>query len=495
MTPQELKSSILQLAIQGKIVEQRPEEGTGEELYQQIQAEKKRLIQEGKIKKEKPLPEIAEDEVPFEIPEGWKWVRLGDVASVLGGKRIPAGRTLTTENTGYKYIRVSDMKNGSVSIDSLLYVPSDIYPSISRYIINKEDVYITVAGTIGRVGKIPQQIDGSNLTENADRLVFQFLDQDWLIRCLESQLIQQQIIDATTKVGQPKLAIKRIQELLLPLPPVAEQKRIVAKIEKLLPYLDRYEKAWNRMEEFNRRFPVDMQKSILQMAIQGKLVEQRPEEGTGEELYRQIQAEKQALIKAGKIKKEKPLPEIAEDEVPFEIPEGWKWCRLLDLCSLIGDIDHNMPKSVDKNHGVLFLSAKDLLDDGSINYIDNVKYISNEDYDRLSRKVKPQLGDIVYSRIGACLGKARTVKSEVKFLVSYSCCIIRSIQIDVDYLRYYLESPIILAHSVKARQSIGVPDLGMGEIKKYFIALPPLAEQKRIVERLEELLPVCERLK
>lgn len=495
MTPQELKSSILQLAIQGKLVEQRPEEGTGEELYQQIQAEKKRLIQEGKIKKEKPLPEIAEDEVPFEIPEGWKWVRLGDVASVLGGKRIPAGRTLTTENTGYKYIRVSDMKNGSVSIDSLLYVPSDIYPSISRYIINKEDVYITVAGTIGRVGKIPQQIDGSNLTENADRLVFQFLDQDWLIRCLESQLIQQQIIDATTKVGQPKLAIKRIQELLLPLPPVAEQKRIVAKIEELLPYLDRYEKAWNRLEDFGSRFPVDMQKSILQMAIQGKLVEQRPEEGTGEELYQQIQAEKQALIKAGKIKKEKPLPEITEDEIPFEIPEGWKWCRLLDLCSLIGDIDHNMPKSVDKNHGVLFLSAKDLLDDGSINYIDNVKYISNEDYDRLSRKVKPQLGDIVYSRIGACLGKARTVKSEVKFLVSYSCCIIRSIQIDVDYLRYYLESPIILAHSVKARQSIGVPDLGMGEIKKYFIALPPLAEQKRIVERLEELLPVCERLK
>ena len=237
--PADMQKSILQMAIQGKLVEQRPEEGTGEELYRQIQAEKKRLIQEGKIKKEKPLPEIAEDEVPFEIPEGWKWVRLGDVASVLGGKRIPAGRTLTTEDTGYKYIRVSDMKNGSVSIDSLLYVPSDIYPSISRYIINKEDVYITVAGTIGRVGKIPQQIDGSNLTENADRLVFQFLDQDWLIRCLESQLIQQQIIDATTKVGQPKLAIKRIQELLLPLPPVAEQKRIVARLEEILPLCER----------------------------------------------------------------------------------------------------------------------------------------------------------------------------------------------------------------------------------------------------------------
>ena len=127
--------------------------------------------------------------------------------------------------------------------------------------------------------------------------------------------------------AQPNISKEKIVYAQFPLPPLAEQKRIVAKIEELLPYLDRYEKAWNRLEDFNRRFPADMQKSILQMAIQGKLVEQRPEEGTGEELYRQIQAEKQALIKAGKIKKEKPLPEIAEDEVPFEIPESWIWIR------------------------------------------------------------------------------------------------------------------------------------------------------------------------
>lgn len=237
--PEDMKKSILQYAIQGKLVEQRPEEGTGEELYQQIQTEKQRLIKEGKIKKEKPLPEISEDEVPFDIPESWKWIKLGEVASVLGGKRIPAGRTLTADNTGYKYIRVSDMKNGSVLTENLLYVPTDIYPSISRYVIHKEDVYITVAGTIGRVGKIPPEIDGANLTENADRLVFSIIDQDWLIKCLESSLVQQQIIDATTKVGQPKLAIKRIQELLIPLPPLAEQKRIVAKLEEILPLCER----------------------------------------------------------------------------------------------------------------------------------------------------------------------------------------------------------------------------------------------------------------
>ena len=189
MTPQELKNSILQLAIQGKLVEQRPEEGTAEELFTQIQQEKKRLIAEKKIKKEKPLPEITEDEKPFDIPESWKWVKLGEIVTVLGGKRIPAGRQLTTENTGYKYIRVSDMKDGTVLTDGLLYIPSDIFPSIARYIIHKEDVYITVAGTIGRVGKIPEEIDGANLTENADRLVFSMLEQNWLIKCLESNIV------------------------------------------------------------------------------------------------------------------------------------------------------------------------------------------------------------------------------------------------------------------------------------------------------------------
>ena len=237
--PEDMKKSILQQAIQGKLVEQCPEEGTAQELYQQIQTEKQRLIKEGKIKKEKPLPEVMENEMPFEIPENWMWVKLGKIVTILGGKRIPAGRQLTTENTGYKYIRVSDMKDGSVLTNGLLYVPTDIYPSIARYIIHKEDIYITVAGTIGRVGKIPEEIDGANMTENADRLVFALLDQNWLIKCLESNIVQSQIINVTTKVGQPKLAIKRIQELVIPLPPLAEQKRIVARLEELLPLCER----------------------------------------------------------------------------------------------------------------------------------------------------------------------------------------------------------------------------------------------------------------
>ena len=250
--PERLKKSILQEAVQGKLVPQDPSDEPAEALLERIRAEKQRLIKEGKIKKDKHesvifrrdnshyekldgVERCIDEELPFEIPENWCWCRLGTIAAVLGGKRIPASRKLTECNTGHVYIRVSDMTDGGVSTDRLLYVPEDIYPSISRYIINKTDVFITVAGTIGRVGKIPDELDGANLTENADRLVLAGVNQDWLIKVLQSGLIQEQIAAATTQVGQPKLAIARIERFLIPLPPLAEQHRIVQRIVELLP--------------------------------------------------------------------------------------------------------------------------------------------------------------------------------------------------------------------------------------------------------------------
>ena len=249
--PERLKKSILQEAVQGKLVSQDPSDEPAETLLERIRAEKQRLIKEGKIKKDKHESVIfrrdnshyekldgverrIDDELPFEIPENWCWCRLGTIAAVLGGKRIPAGRKLTECNTGHVYIRVSDMTDGGVSTDRLLYVPEDIYPSISKYIINKADVFITVAGTIGRVGKIPDELDGANLTENADRLVLAVVNQDWLIKVLQSGMIQEQIAEATTQVGQPKLAIVRIERFLIPLPPLHEQERIVSAINTTL---------------------------------------------------------------------------------------------------------------------------------------------------------------------------------------------------------------------------------------------------------------------
>ncbi len=488
MTPEQLKASILQYAIQGKLVEQRPEEGTAEELYQQIQEEKQKLIKEGKIKKEKPLAEITEDEKPFDIPESWKWVKIGTVATVLGGKRIPAGRRLSPKDTGYVYIRVSDMKDGYVSTENLQYVPEDVFPSISKYIINKEDIFITVAGTIGRVGKIPPELDGANLTENADRLVFSLIDQDWLIKCLQSSMIQNQIANATTKVGQPKLAIIRIQNMLIPLPPLEEQHRIVAKIEELLPYVDRYATAYEKLKKFNEKFPEDMKKSILQYAIQGRLVEQRPEESTAEELYQQIQEEKQKLIKEGKIKKEKPLAEITEDEIPFDIPENWKWCRLSQIVD-VRDGTHDSPKYVPE--GIPLVTSKNL-SEGTIDY-GNVKYITQTDADKINERSAVVDDDILFAMIGS-IGNPVLVKKDREFCIKNMALFKKyeNTKIDMKYLYWFF---YYAQYALKAEALGGVQSfISLTRFRGYLIPLPPYEEQKRIANKIEELLPYCEQL-
>ena len=489
MTPRELKNSILQCAFQGKLVQQCSEEGTGEELLKLLLSEKQKQMKAGKIKKEKTRSEILEDDCRFDIPESWTWCYLGDVFQHNTGKAL---NSTNRDGTMLQYITTSNLYWNKFELEQLKEMPfTDA--EIEKCTVTKGDLLVCEGGDCGRAAiwtyETPMRIQNhihrlrpfANVCVEYFYYIFNlYKGAGWI---------------AGKGIGIQGLSSNALHAIIAPLPPVAEQKRIVAKLEEILPLIDRYEAAWNKLEEFNKRFPGDMQKSILQLAVQGKLVEQRPEEGTGEELFQQIQAEKQALIKAGKVKKEKPFHEVADEEIPFDIPETWRWVRLQNICSLIGDIDHNMPKSVDPKDGVLFLSAKDLLDDGTINYTNNVKYISYKDFERLSRKALPRRNDIIYSRIGAALGKARVVETDVTFLVSYSCCTIRPLLVDVKYLRYYLESPLILAHSIKARQSIGVPDLGMGEIKKYLVALPPLEEQKRIVAKLEEILPLCDRLK
>ena len=255
---EQLKKSILQEAIQGKLVTQLAKEGTAQDLLEQIKKEKLNLVKEGKLKKsalatsvifrgddnkywEKSGDSIVciDEEIPFGIPSSWSWCRLGNIASVKGGKRIPVGEKLTTENTGHMYIRVADMKENTVKTDDIHYISESIYQKIKSYTISTEDLYITVAGTIGSVGEIPKVFDNANLTENADKIVFRGICKKFLMHCLLSNFVQSQIKKCTTKVGQPKLAIVRIEDLLIPLPPIKEQYRIVHKIEQTASIMSR----------------------------------------------------------------------------------------------------------------------------------------------------------------------------------------------------------------------------------------------------------------
>ena len=256
-----------------------------------------------------------------------------------------------------------------------------------------------------------------------------------------------------------------------------------------------------------------LRQKILDLAIRGKLVPQDPNDEPASVLLERIRAEKQQMVKDGKLKPKDIKNDTVifkgddnlhyekfsdgtvkciEDEIPFDVPEVWAWSRLTAICSLISDIDHKMPKAVDD--GVLFLSAKDLLNDGTINYTNDVKMISEEDFLRLSRKSLPQKNDIIYSRIGACLGKARVVTKEIRFLVSYSCCTIRPLIIDSIFLASILDGNFVLDQAKKGTQSVGVPDLGMASIKQFLIPIPPLVEQQRIDERLQSALHIAQQI-
>lgn len=476
MTPQELKSSILQLAIQGKLVEQRPEEGTGEELYQQIQAEKKRLMKEGKIKKEKPLPEIAEDEVPFEIPESWAWVRLNSVISLLSGSDLTPDKYNTIEK-GIPYITgASNIEGNQLIINRWTEYPNNI--------ARKGDLLLTCKGTVGKtIILVETEV---HIARQIMALSAVMIDTVYLKYFIEGQV---ETLKSKAKSMIPGIERDNVLKLLMPLPPLAEQKRIVAKIEELLPYLDRYEKAWNRLEDFGSRFPVDMQKSILQMAIQGKLVEQRPEEGTGEELYRQIQAEKQALIKAGKIKKEKPLPEIAEDEVPFEIPEGWKWVRLPSVSSSC------LGKMLDrqKNSGTLMPYLRNVnVRWGSFDLTDllEMKFEDVEDDRFLIRK-----NDLVMCE-GGEPGRCAIWTQDTPIHFQKACHRIRFAQ-SLNVAFFYHVFCLYASNGIFSNLYTGttIKHLTGQSLDRVVVPLPPLAEQKRIVARLEEILPLCERLK
>ena len=484
MTPQELKNSILQLAIQGKLVEQRPEEGTAEELYQQIQAEKQKLIKEGKIKKEKPLPEIIEDEKPFDIPESWIWCYVGEVFQHNTGKALNgsdhSGEMMT-------YITTSNLYWDRFELDKLKEMPFT-ESEVEKCTIRKGDLLVCEGGDYGRAA-IWLYDQSMRIQNHIHRLrPYVPVSVRYFYYCF--YLYKNSGMIAGKGIGIQGLSSNALHILKMPLPPLAEQKRIVAKIEELLPLIDRYEKAWSRLEEFNKRFPDDIQKSILQMAIQGKLLEQWPEEGTGDELYQQIQAEKQKLIKAGKIKKEKPLLEITEDEKPFDIPESWRWARLESLSEIIGDGIHGTPE-YDINGNYYFINGNNL-SNGNIVYKDDTQKVSEEEYQKYK---KPLRETTILLSINGTIGNIAYYNNEPVILGKSACYITLLHGLYRPYLSILLKSKFFLDFALQEATQTTIKNVSLKAIRMFPIPLPPLAEQKRIVAKLEEILPLCEKLK
>lgn len=489
MTPQELKNSILQLAVQGKLVEQRAEEGTAESVFLSLTREKEALLKEKAIyKKNDTKPFYTEEDLAnFEIPRTWKWVQLSDVSLIQEGAGI---RKWQYKDKGTQILCVTNILNGNIDLDKKqLYISDEEYRE--KYVhltLNKGDIVTACSG--GSWGKVAIFDKNICMMLNTSTLRMRFFgdlsDNGYLYYICQSEFFKKQLKGQLSGM-QPNFGYAHYSRIMIPLPPLEEQKRIVAKIEELLPQIDRYEKAWSKLEEFNKRFPEDMQKSILQYAVQGKLVEQRAEEGTAEELYKKIQAEKQKLLTEKKIKKEKPLPEITAEEIPFDIPESWKWVRLgeVGLTQTGNTPSKNNPEYF--GNDIPFITPGDI-NNCIVNYENRkISYLGEH-----VARITPE-GSVLQVCIGGSIGKACMIDRKVSFnqqinaIYPYMC--------ESNYILYVLMSNFFVLKIKECAGGTATPIINKGLWDKLLLPLPPLSEQKRIVAKIEELLPLCERLK
>ncbi len=486
MTPEQLKASILQMAIQGKLVEQRAKEGTAEELYQQIQKEKQKLIKEGKIKKEKALEDIKEDEVPFDIPESWKWCYIGELFLHNTGKAQNASGS--QNGVIRKFITTSNLYWNSFDFTKVKEMPFTVQ-ELERCTVKEGDLLVCEGGDCGR--SAVWNYDEEVCIQNHVHRLRPYKELDIYYFYYIFYLYKNTGRLRGRGVAIQGLSNEAIHRVLIPLPPLKEQHRIVAKIEELLPYVDRYAEAYEKLEQFNAKFPEDMKKSILQYAIQGKLVEQRPEEGTAEELYQQIQKEKQKLIKEGKIKKEKPLEEIKEDEIPFEIPESWKWVRLRSLGVFSSGKTPNMGEDKYWKDGtVSWITSKDM----KKKYLETSEMLITE-IAASEMRVYPKETMLMVVRSGilkrllpvSILKNDSTINQDIKAFSLYKPEL-------VEYVYAVLKGMENHILHVYRKQVTTVDSLRFEEFQDMPIPIPPLVEQHRIVAKIEELLPYCDQL-
>ena len=369
------------------------------------------------------------------------------------------------------------MKDGTISSSDLKYLNDEIYNQIKQYTINKEDLYLTIVGsTIGKAGFVPSVFDGMNLTENAVKLSSISIYKEYLYYLIISPFAQSQFVDKTKQVGQPKLAINRILSSLLPIPPIAEQHRIVAKIEELLPKVEKYGKAQDALNKLNAELPERLKKSILQEAIEGRLVPQDPNDEPASVLLQKIREEKQQLVKADKLKK-KDLIEtpISDDEIPFAIPDTWEWVRINTIMNIL-DAQRKPVSKSDRVAGLYpYCGANGILDYVKHYIFDGSFVLVGED-----GSVMTKAGNPVVNRIEGKIW----VNNHAHVLQEYGSLGYQ------DYIFYCLQGTDITKYVHGF-----MPKYSQSDLRDTLIPLPPIEEQHRIVEKIEHLLGEIDKLK
>ena len=518
MTAQQLKNSILQMAVQGKLVPQDPNDEPASVLLERIRAEKERLIKEKKIKREKnpsvifkgadntPYEKIGDevrslaDEVPFDIPDSWEWVRLGELFQHNTGKALnAANRTgqlkqyITTSNLYWDRFELNNLKEMHFSESE-----------VEKCTVIKGDLLVCEGGDIGRAAIWP--FDYPMCIQNHIHRLRAYVPICTRFFYYLFDLYKHAGWIGGKGIGIQGLSSNAIHSLLFPLPPLAEQYRIVDAIVTLQPYTDAYADVESTLDILNTAFPERLKKSILQEAVQGKLVPQDPSDEPAEALLERIRVEKQRLIKEGKIKKDKHESVIfrrdnshyekrgseevcIDDEIPFEIPENWVWCRLGSILEKLTDGAHSTPKYTDS--GVPFISVKDV-SSGVLSF-DSAKHISESEHRELYKRCDPKRGDILLTKVGTT-GIPVIVDTDEEFSLFVSVAQLRFLHslLDKNYLLLLIQSPLVQQQCTEHTRGVGNKNWVMRDIANTLVAIPPLAEQKRIVAFYTSITPLSQ---
>ena len=532
MTGQQLKNSILQMAVQGKLVPQDPNDEPASVLLERIRKEKEQLIKEGKIKKEKnpsyifrgtdnlPYEKVGKnepvciaDEIPFEIPESWEWARLKDLTI----KEIKRGKSPKYADDGnvYVFAQKCNVKLGGIDVSLAKFLDMKIFDKypVEEYMADGDIIINSTGnGTLGRIGifRDSDRINDFVIVPDSHVTIIRTGNQmikDYLFFALKyHQPYLEKLGEGST--NQTELRPSTVAELFIPVPPIGEQERIVAKLQEVLPMADVYGVKEKSLQDYNKNFPLQLKKSILQEAVQGKLVPQNPDDEPASALLERIRAEKERLIKAGKIKRDKHesvifrrdnshyekldgVERCIDDEIPFDIPDSWAYCRLGTILYKLTDGTHSRPKYVDS--GIPFISVKDI-SSGTLDF-SNCKFITEEEHNELYNRCNPEYGDILLTKVGTT-GIPVIVDTTDEFSVFVSVALLKFNQklLRNEYLIHLINSPLVQRQAEENTRGVGNKNWVMRDIANTLIAIPPLAEQIRIVEKLKTVFTIYSNL-
>ena len=507
MTGQQLKNSILQMAVQGKLVPQDQNDEPASVLLERIRKEKEQLIKDGKIKKEKkpsyifrgadnlPYEKVGKnepvciaDEVPFEIPESWEWVRLGSIGD------WGSGATPSRSVPEYYGGDIPWLKTGDLNDSYIKYIPENI----SELALEKTSVRLNPTGSVliamygATIGKVGILTFPATTNQACCACLPIEIFNEYLFYFLMSQKV------AFVKQGeggaQPNISKEKIVATLMPLPPLAEQYRIVAKIKELFPLVKKYKETYSAVSSLNNSFPDLLKKSILQEAVQGKLVPQDSSDEPASVLLERIRAEKERLIQEGKIKRDKHESVIyrrdnshyekrgsdevcIDDEIPFVLPNGWCWSRFSNICYKLTDGSHNPPPKTAK--GFRVISARNIKN-GKILFTDEDRLCDQKGFDKENPRTQITKGDVILGIIGGSIGNTAIYGYNEPVIAQRSIAIFGSL-INNRYLKLLLDSPLFQQQFNSKSNGTAQGGIYLGELANMLVPLPPYNEQNRIL--------------